>query len=261
MRAFPTANVPEGCTNDPVRVISLSRWKFWNHQLTALGKFSVPLSLALILTFLACSLDLDHQITRLFYQPGNGVWWFKASAIQRIVYDFAPVPALVVFGVSCIVALGSIVKPGWRRWTRISMCWILLMLLGPGLLVNGLLKEYYGRPRPVQTLDFGGTMEYRPVWRPGSEREAKSFPSGHASVGFYLLGGWFFWRKRNRNRAMRWLALGIVFGLFVGTVRIAVGAHWFSDIVWSGTTIWYSGQFVAAVCKPENAFPPPENPS
>src|SRR5947209_17807853 len=38
----------------------------------------------------------------------------------------------------------------------------LTLALGPGLLVNGLIKEHSHRPRPFQTQDFGGALEFRP---------------------------------------------------------------------------------------------------
>ena len=38
----------------------------------------------------------------------------------------------------------------------------LTLALGPGLLVNGLIKEHSHRPRPFQTQDFGGPWQFRP---------------------------------------------------------------------------------------------------
>ncbi len=36
----------------------------------------------------------------------------------------------------------------------------LLYILGPGVLVNLLFKEHWGRPRPVNIVEFGGTQQY-----------------------------------------------------------------------------------------------------
>src|SRR6478672_12010674 len=40
------------------------------------------------------------------------------------------------------------------------------LVLGPGLLVNGVLKEHWARPRPGAVVEFGGTLPFMPWWDP-----------------------------------------------------------------------------------------------
>src|SRR5690606_18360570 len=46
---------------------------------------------------------------------------------------------------------------------RDSLFGLLALALGPGLLVNGILKEVWGRARPREILEFGGDATFTPV--------------------------------------------------------------------------------------------------
>ncbi|WP_319497014.1 phosphatase PAP2 family protein [uncultured Cohaesibacter sp.] len=102
-------------------------------------------------------------------------------------------------------------------------------LLGPGLLVNILLKANWGRARPVQTDLFGGTWPYSEVWIVTDHCQSNcSFVSGEASMAFWLLGLVFIlplgWRKGGT------LVLATL-GLLVSLNRIAFGGHYLSDVL------------------------------
>lgn len=64
--------------------------------------------------------------------------------------------------------------------------------------------------------------------------EGRSFPSGHSSVGFALLALWFIWRRERPDWALWGLGAGLLFGYAIGLARISVGAHYLSDVIWSG---------------------------
>jgi len=119
------------------------------------------------------------------------------------------------------------------------------MVLGPGLIVNTAFKHNWGRPRPRQILELGGTQKYLPVWQKGISGEGKSFPSGHASVAFYLFTPFFFLRKSRKKWAVFFLLLGITYGLFMGAARMVQGAHFPSDVVWSGGVTYLTGLVLA----------------
>lgn len=103
------------------------------------------------------------------------------------------------------------------------------MALGPGLLVNSLLKEVWGRPRPRQIVEFGGTMEFFPAWIPGGACLSNcSFPSGEASSAMWLLAFAFVvperWRRAVIVAVVAWAAA-------ISLNRMAFGAHFLSDVV------------------------------
>jgi lipid A 4'-phosphatase len=64
-----------------------------------------------------------------------------------------------------------------------------------------------------------------------------SFVSGHAATGFALMA-WGSFAARSRRRA--WLLRGAVCGLVLGTLRVAQGRHFASDIVFAMAVVWAS---------------------
>lgn len=208
----------------------------------------LPFLIALLLTVIAWLTRIDFATQDLFFNEQTSTWFLKSDLIVNLVYEILPIPAFIIFGVSALLVLGSIFAKSWRRWNRIAICWMLVMVLGPGLVVNSIFKDWYGRPRPKQTIEYGGEMEFRPVWVVGIPGEAKSFPCGHASVGFYFMAGYFCWWRRNRRIARRWLATGLSAGGILGFARMASGAHWFSDVIWAGAFIYFISYLSAWAC-------------
>jgi len=201
--------------------------------------------LALLAGFSAlflCS-DLDQSWQRQLWSPENG-WFLKNHPAVQSLYGFGAWPALFV-GISC--GLIWIVSKATGRWEHLrpaSLFLSLLLLIGPGLVVNTLLKDHFGRPRPVQTAEFGGKLSFQPLGEPGFGNGGKSFPCGHASMGFYWMGLFvYFWNLR-RGVAWAFLALGIVHGSIMGLGRMAQGGHWPSDVLWSAGFVYLTAWLI-----------------
>ena len=65
--------------------------------------------------------------------------------------------------VICVVCIGLFLTRylPWRLPTlpgRPVLCLTLSLIVGPGILVNLILKDHWGRPRPVHVTMFGGTQ-------------------------------------------------------------------------------------------------------
>jgi membrane-associated PAP2 superfamily phosphatase len=125
----------------------------------------------------------------------------------------------------------SFAGSGRETWRTPSLQILLLAALGPGLLVNGVLKHAMGRPRPYETVYFGGTQPYLRPFEPGIPFHGSSFVSGHAAMAFLFVGLFFVLKGRGR-----WIALlgGTCFGLAVGWSRVIRGDHFPSDILLAG---------------------------
>jgi len=109
------------------------------------------------------------------------------------------------------------------------------LLIGPGLLVNVLLKNSStGRARPSHLVDFNGDKTYTaPFQYSGQCAKNCSFVSGHASLGFFFIGlGWLL-----ANRRYFWI--GFIFGCISGFTRIAQGGHFFSDVVFAFWAVYW----------------------
>lgn len=104
--------------------------------------------------------------------------------------------------------------------------------LGPLLIVNWTLKEFWGRPRPFQTSEFGGEAAYLP---PGSIGDACasncSFVSGEAAAAFWLVWLVILVPARMRKTAMNVLLASAV---FTAGLRVAFGRHYISDVMIGG---------------------------
>jgi membrane-associated PAP2 superfamily phosphatase len=118
-----------------------------------------------------------------------------------------------------------------------------MLACGPGLLINSLLKPHCHRPRPNQIAEFGGSQSFVPVLmigKPAADMDFKSFPSGHASMGFFLMTPAFVLRRSKRRWARAFLWLGLAAGVLLGVTRIAQGRHFPSDVLWSGGLVYFT---------------------
>jgi len=102
-----------------------------------------------------------------------------------------------------------------------------VLMLGAGMIVNGMLKDTMGRARPRDVTEFGGSKLYTPPFVLSYECNKNcSFSSGEAAGGFFTIALAFALSRR------RWAFVSAVcFGVFVSFCRVASGAHFFSDTV------------------------------
>lgn len=123
---------------------------------------------------------------------------------------------------------------GAARLRRGGSFVVVMALVGPLLVVNGLLKEHWGRARPADIAAFGGTRIYTPPLEPAAQCDSNcAFVSGHASAGFSFMAlGWVF-----RHPAL--MAFGTAFGSLAGLGRMAQGDHFLSDVVFSFWVVYF----------------------
>lgn len=202
----------------------------------------LPIPLLVAATAVIGLCDGDMRLARHF---SHGQDWPQAQlALWRLLYDFGNVPALLVGGLGALILLRlPFRRPSLFEW-QTSMLLALSLALGPGLLINGILKPLTKRPRPNQVAQFGGTHDYIPVLAIGSCPDHKSFPCGHASMGFFLLTPLFAIYRRHPRWAWGFLVLGLAYGTLMGMARLVAGRHFLSDVLWSGGIVYLSGLLV-----------------
>jgi lipid A 4'-phosphatase len=182
--------------------------------------------------------QLDLVTSGLFYAPGRGFFlrnWPPVGLLYRSVPWLAWGIAFVVgFGVTWLYLVE---RPLWRLDRR-TLCFIVLSTaLGPGLIVNSVLKDHWGRARPSQIEAFGGTRQFTPAPLPAAQcRRNCSFPSGHAALGFSLVAFAFLLPAGAARRRGVTAAFGC--GAVVGLARVAQGAHFLSDVVFAGLIVY-----------------------
>ncbi len=200
-----------------------------------LREFLVVLGGLLLVSAAIRAFDLDLAVARRFYRPGlEPAFWAKGRQPWDALYRYGVWPANLAAIGAFLILVGSLFRPIWLRHRRNCLVLVLVLALGPGLLVNAAFKDYWGRPRPRDLVEFGGDATFRPVGSADFAGPGRAFPSGHASMGFYFLTLYILWRRSNPRNARLALAGGLAAGALIGFQRIASGAHFLSDVLWAG---------------------------
>lgn len=197
--------------------------------------WGVALVMASVL-FLAVP-GVDLAVNQSFYRPDHS-FAGKHYPWMGWVYQAAPRLGQALFVTGLLVCLARWVRPVQvPRWLWRSLAaWMLVVVLGVGLLVHEVLKNQVGRPRPQQVVQMGGSAPYVPIYAVSAWCPTNcSFVSGHAAIGFSIVG-FGMWAPPRRRR--RWWLAGMALGAGIGWVRIAQGGHFLSDVVFSGLAIW-----------------------
>jgi membrane-associated PAP2 superfamily phosphatase len=186
--------------------------------------------------------DLDLSVAARFFHPGaeSGGWPEGERPLWRLFYHGLPVVTAVLSIAALFVLALAAFRPSFARWRPHAALLLATLALGPGLLVNVVLKENWGRPRPRQTLELGGEQAYLPPLRPDFAANGKSFPCGHCSVGFLPVAAWFLLRPAAPWVARGVLVLALAIGLLSGVGRMAAGGHYLSDVLWAGLLTYFA---------------------
>jgi membrane-associated PAP2 superfamily phosphatase len=199
----------------------------------------LPLALLLSASALIHLTDADRKISEMCYNRETGFFIGFMAEFPRDVSHWGRFPAMVVgIGAFLLSSLGwSITR--FRPWRFSGIYLALVLVVGPGLMVNWVLKPYFGRPRPSQLVDFGGELAYVTLGNIHPADGGFSFPSGHAAMGFYLFAPAFLTYRRRWPR-WTWIAAGLLCGGLVGWSRVVIGSHFFGDVLWSAGVVYFT---------------------
>jgi lipid A 4'-phosphatase len=158
-----------------------------------------------------------------------------ARSLGPVVTTLAVAPAVAVV----IIKMFWPKRPTWMRG-RAALFLILTLVLGPGLLVNAVLKDHWSRPRPGMVTEFGGAMAFKPWWDPRGACEANcSFVSGETSSAVWLSAPALLLPAPWRYAALGGVA---VYAVAIAFMRVLLGGHFLSDVIFSaiftGLVIW-----------------------
>jgi lipid A 4'-phosphatase len=170
---------------------------------------------------------IDLAVARFFFD-GAG---FPAEhdATMQLVRRLARIPGWLLAAAAVASLVSRLMR---RRWLfgldrKAIVFLVAVALAGPVVLVNGVLKEHWGRARPYQTAGFGGDKAYtRPLVPADQCARNCSFVSGEVSYGFYFVSLGFLAAAPARRRVF---AAATAFGTALAVLRVAQGGHWLSD--------------------------------
>jgi membrane-associated PAP2 superfamily phosphatase len=190
----------------------------------------------LLITWIFAHWDLDRSISARFYDPDQG-WFLEKAPPWFWLYRYGTIPGLLLILASLAGFVINRVRRPDSDWHRYCLLIFLTAVLGAGLLVNGFLKPYWGRPRPTQIQAFGGQYTYRHALRPGIPGKGKSFTCGHCTMGFLFVALVYC---RRRSKTLAWVGGlgGMAYGGLVSAARVVQGAHFVTDCIWSLGALW-----------------------
>jgi len=177
-------------------------------------------------------LDLDlagitFDASRHMFGVNAQLWVQHTREAARIAIALLALPAFLAILLKLIFAHRRMLIEA-----RAALFLIATLALGPGLLTNLLLKDHWGRPRPIDIQQFGGDYRFKPWWDPrGDCPNNCSFIAGEPSGAFWTLAP-----AALAPPPLQPLAYGVAlaFGVGLGALRIGAGAHFFSDVVFAG---------------------------
>ncbi len=222
---IPRANNPFGPLADPlVATVAAAVW------------------FVLLLQFrLAPQLDL--AVSGWFFDSAACAATERANGMGCSGFPFAGTPVLysireilhplpAILGIIALIVLAAELWAG-RRWrnaaVRLKTVLVAALILGPGLIVNGVLKAHWGRPRPWMTEDFGGWLAFVEAGTRTSLCASNcSFVSGEAAAAGWLMC--IALLLAVHRYVWSALAVGVV-AVAMAVLRVAFGAHYLSDAV------------------------------
>ena len=176
---------------------------------------------------------IDLAAARIFYVEPRHFLFNHSALATALRWGFRA----LTWGTAIAAVTGIILALARRRhlfglglpeWIFLA----LVLITGPGLIANTLLKDNWARPRPIHVIEFGGPDRFTPVLeRSGACERNCSFISGEASATFAL--GFAIAMLARRRRAELMVA-AVAVGSIAGLIRMGEGGHFLSDVVFAG---------------------------
>ena len=206
---------------------------------------AVALTVAVVVGVLfALYPQLDLDLAGLFFNRqanafsvGLQTWVLRSRDAARYFIALLVAPAVVVI-------VGKVFMPRrhFPMGIRAAVFLVLTLAIGPGVVANLIFKDHWGRSRPIDVTEFGGTDRFTAWWDPRGECPNNcSFIAGEPSGAFWTLAPASFAPPQWRLAAY---GAALAFGAAVGVLRMIGGGHFFTDIVFAGVfmflVIWAS---------------------
>lgn len=179
---------------------------------------------------------LDLLVSGLFYDPSDGFWIAHIEAVQSL-RELIWRLIVLGFAAACVALIFTkLFRSGSPMMAKVWEVIVLTYVLGPMLLVDGILKRFWGRARPANVTEFGGTADFTPAYQI-SDQCAKncSFVSGEGAGATALLIAVFLVTRNTvptrYTRWVTWIGCGVA-AAGLG-LRLLMGRHFLSDTVFA----------------------------
>jgi len=199
--------------------------------------FCIFVVLILIAVFLTIGPTFDIFFSNLFYKGDNQFllqsYYTVTILIRDVLLPIILVYILILPIVSKLIPVNRIYFGYNFSMKNILFVWLTL-ITNLILIINLFLKNFWGRPRPEDVLEFGGKHDFSSWYQISDACSSNcSFVSGDAAVGFSLIVLYFV------TDNLKYIYLSIIFGFLLGIVRIAEGGHFLSDVIFSAIIVLF----------------------
>jgi lipid A 4'-phosphatase len=186
--------------------------------------------------------SLDLQVASFFRDLGTQP---AVRGFDQVIETVRQLGPLVIVAAMVPAVAALVMRIFWPLRptlisTRSALFLILSLALGPGLLVNVVLKEGWARPRPGMVTEFGGDYAFTPWWDPRGTCDSNcSFVSGETSSAVWMAAPAML-----APPPWRYVALGAagLYGVAFAFIRMLAGGHFLSDVIFAaiftGLVIW-----------------------
>jgi lipid A 4'-phosphatase len=177
---------------------------------------------------------LDLEVASFFHELAIRPDVANLYAKVEFVRDLSSLITIATIAPAIIVVAMKIFRPKRPTFmsSRAALFLILSLTLGPGILVNGLLKEGWARPRPGMVTEFGGDYVFKPWWDPRGTCDSNcSFVSGEASSAIWMVAPAVL-----APAPWNYVAVGaaVVYSAAIAFLRMLVGGHFLTDVIFAG---------------------------
>ena len=185
------------------------------------------LNIFLFFTFPSFDIFIDGQFLDHHYLIIKTI-----RSVLKEILIFIPLMALILLAIILINKAQNIRRNNKKSLRRLKIFLIGLIfgpVIGCGVIANLYFKDTWGRARPVQVEEFGGSKKFSPAMYKSDQCEKNcSWIGGETSAAFSFLAGLLFLRKKKKT-----LRILFLFGSLVIFCRMAMGGHFFSDNLYS----------------------------
>lgn len=202
----------------------------------------VMLALALSTWIFLTNSKIDVAVAAYFYAPESGfvfneykaAYYLRKLVIYLYGFWYLLITTFAIF--TFLHARSGLEETAINRFFPFSFKqWFYLVatsIAGPLLITNVLLKNNWGRARPREIQEFGGSLEFTPALHISDQCQTNcSFVSGEPSSMFMIFLSLAFILPAKRKLM---LLLALIFGALSGLMRIGQGGHFLSDVVFAG---------------------------
>ncbi|WP_322497209.1 phosphatase PAP2 family protein [Candidatus Cyrtobacter comes] len=182
--------------------------------------------------------ELDILFSTLFY-CGQGIWFNDINSsfvvALRVIAMSIPAVLIVMLSLKCCLDL-MLKRQSFRSSVRDLYYLLFIAFIGIAVTIRFFLKSLFNRARPFQIKEFGGNMDFNPLFDINNIYIFdSSFSSTHSACAFFLVALAFIINNKVWKKII--MAAAIIIGFMVSFSRISSGMHFLSDVLFSGLFI------------------------